>query len=309
MNLVLVSTPLQALVARGVLEREDLRDYDVVYSAYADLPAHRHYFERLAASARRSTYLADVRAGSALMRHVLRRRRLIPFLRAHYDTVLLASIDSVLFRRVAARHSEARLVTFDDGAANVLSISRMRGQATGIARVAETVLSIPSTPAFRARIAAHYTLFPGEPNIVEDGRLRPLRLWGHDGVTVQASKATFFLGQPYEEAVTTGGLDQDAVSRLRAWLQTHPVDYYLAHPRETRPLVVDPVTSPSMVAEEHVFALAGDRRPEVFGWFTTALLNLPPDAADKWYISLGSGPAEEERIAVMRRAGCGVLHA
>jgi hypothetical protein len=36
---------------------------------------------------------------------------------------------------------------------------------------------------------------------------------------------------------------------------------------------------------------------------------VPPEGADKTYLSVGAGPAEEERIRLMQRAGCAIHHA
>lgn len=308
MNLVLVSTPFQALVAASVLQAEGVHDYDLVYSARTDVPAHRRYFDKLAANARHAVYAADVQAPTAVLRHALRRARLRRFFKTDYETVFLANIDSLLFRDLVGRHPRARVVTFDDGAANVFTGSQLHRAATPAERRAATFLRLPTIDALRARIAVHRTVYPGFDNIVEAARVQPVRLF-EDAPRMQQGQVTFFLGQPYEEAVGAGTLDAKGVETLRAWLRDNPVDYYVAHPRESEPLVAGAhVVRSQDVAEEQVFALAGDARPVLYAWFTSVLLNVPPGQADKVYLCVDDGPAEPERIRLMQRAGCAIRH-
>ena len=312
MKLVLLATPLQAIIAQSVLEAEPGDAYDLVYSARSDLPSHRHYYERLARSARQAAYVADVEAPSALLRHVKRRITLrTPYFRTHYDTICLASIDGLLFRSLVGRNPQARVVTFDDGAANVFSGSRFHAPAARADRFLERVFGIPTTPRLRERIDTHYSLYADHPNIAPSERVRVVSPWRDrpaSAATGERTGTSFFLGQPFPEAITAGGIDRAGVGRLRQWLAANPVDYYLAHPREADTLGHGNVLRSPEVAEEQVFRLAGDTRPRIYGWFTSVLLNIPASAADKWYLSTGTGPAEDHRIELMRRAGCGVLH-
>lgn len=308
MNLLLVSTPFQALVAASVLQAEGVREYDLVYSSRVDVPAHRRYFDKLAANARCAAYTAGVQAPTAVLRHVMRRARLRHFFKTDYDTVFLANIDSLLFRDLAGHHPRARVVTFDDGAANVFTGSRLHRPPTPAERRMGMFLRVPTIDTLRARIDVHRTAYPGFDNIVEAARVQPVHLF-EDTPRTQQGQTTFFLGQPYSEAVMAGTLDAKGVEILRAWLRDNPVDYYVAHPRESEPLVsgVHVVRSQD-VAEEKVFALAGDARPVLYAWFTSVLLNVPPGQADKVYLCIGDGPAEPERIRLMQRAGCAIHH-
>ncbi|MGO4551572.1 glycosyltransferase family 52 [Lysobacter sp. 2RAF19] len=310
MNLVLVSTPFQALVAASVLKAEGADAYDLVYSARTDVPAHRHYFAKLASGARHAAYAADVDAPTAVLRHALRRLRLRRFFASEYDTLFLANVDSLLYRDLVGRHRRARIVTFDDGAANVFTSSQLHRTASPAERRAGKLLGIPTIDAVRDRIAVHHSVYPGFDNIVEAARIAPIALFDAAGrAPAQQGVATFFLGQPYEEAQTAGTLDARGVEKLRAWLAANPVDYYLAHPREAAPLSssIRVERSPD-VAEEQIFVLAGDARPRLFGWFTSVLLNVPAAQADKVYLSVGDGPSEAERIRLMQRAGCSIHH-
>lgn len=311
LNLVLVSTPFQVSVASSVLRTDNVDAYDLVYSARTDLPVHRRYFEKLAARARYAAYAADVQAPTAVLRHVSRRFRLRRFYESEYDAVYLANIDSLLFRDLAGHYPRAHLFTFDDGAANVFMSSRLHRSATPIERLTARWLRVPTIDQLRDRIESHATVYANFDNIVEPARVRhmPLCYTTNARPQQESEQATFFLGQPYEEAITAGTLDANGVEMLRAWLRGNPVDYYLAHPREVVPIVSDvPVKQSLGMAEEQIFALAGNARPRLVGWFTSVLLNIPPEQADKMYLSVGDSPAEEERIRLMQRAGCSINH-
>ncbi|HEY3520430.1 MAG TPA: hypothetical protein VGK80_05250, partial [Rhodanobacteraceae bacterium] len=170
-------------------------------------------------------------------------------------------------------------------------------------------LRVPTTDQLRDRIESHATIYAGLDNIVEPARIRHVPLLDIAAARPQHGQTTFFLGQPYEEAIAADTLDAKGVGMLRAWLRENPVDYYLAHPREVAPIVPDVRMERSQgLAEEQIFALAGNARPKLFAWFTSVLLNVPAEQADKMYLSVGNGPAEEERIRLMQRAGCSVHH-
>jgi hypothetical protein len=315
MNLLLVSTPLQALIAEAVLRTEQADAYDLVYSARSDLESHRHYYERLRTHAQRSAYAAGGQGSSQALRYMARRAKLDrPFFRKRYDRIYLASIESLLFRRLIARNRSAEVVSFDDGAANVFGGSRYYTPRTLATASAEFALRCPSVRQVRARIRRHYSLYADQQNLVEPARLRFLSLWSHlaDGMSPAAAEGTvsFFLGQPFSEAVESGTLDSTGPGRIEDWLNRNPVDHYLAHPRETRPLRYGhgTIRRSTAIAEEEIFTLSAGKRPRLYGWFTTVLLNVPAAVADKVYLSVGGGAAEAERTALMARAGCEVLH-
>lgn len=309
LNLVLVSTPFQTLIAASVLQTDGVGTFDLVYSARADVPAHRRHFEKLAARARHAVYAADVRAPTSMLRHALRRLRLRRFYESEYDAMYLANIDSLLFRDLAGHHPHTRVFTFDDGAANVFMSSRLHRGATPGERQAAMWLRVTTIDQLRDRIESHATVYAGLDNIVEPARIRHVRLFNVANARPQQGEITFFLGQPYEDAIAANTLDANGVEMLRAWLRNNPVDYYLAHPREIAPIVPEVRVQRSQgLAEEQIFTLAGDARPKLFGWFTSVLLNVPAEQADKTYLSVNNGPTEEERVSLMQRAGCSVHH-
>jgi hypothetical protein len=309
-KLVLVSTPLQALIAQKLLGPAGSDDYDVVYSAQSDLESHRLYFQKLADNARQASYVAGGR-GPATLRFLARRFELRSFFRATYDVVHLASIDSQLFRSLLTRHRDASVVSFDDGAANVFSGSRFFAGRSPGQSAADLILRCQSMQRIRRRIEAHYTLYEDQPNIVDVDRLRPLRLWEdlfRDAPQSRLGESTsFFIGQPFSEAVAAGALDASALAALRGWLSRNAIDHYLVHPREMDPLLGPlPAAASAVLAEEKIFELAAGRRPRLHGWFSTVLLNIPPSIADKVYLSVGRGAAEEQRIKMMQAAGCSI---
>src|SRR6185312_9308558 len=140
---------------------------------------------------------------------------------------------------LAGHHPKAHVFTFDDGAANVLMSSRLHRDATLIERWAARCLRIPTIDQLRDRIESHATVHPGLDNIVEPARLRHVALFNTANGRPQRGQTTFFLGQPYEDAIAANTLDAGGVEMLRTWLRDNPVDYYLAHPREIAPIVSD----------------------------------------------------------------------
>lgn len=312
-DIFLCATPLQAVIARAVVNHLEIQDYHVVYSTRRDSETDRRYAEMLASGTTEFGYSASVNAKFQLIRYMKRRWQLRRFfVRDEYRRIFVASTESLLFLALIDRNPRASLYTFDDGAANLLAHSKLRTARQRIAgwrlHLGRCVRPVP----LASLITRHYSIYKGFENIVEPARVTYIDPWRNvmEGVCCDSAETTsFFIGQPYEDAIGNQSLTASELQDISTWLKTNIPDHYLQHPREVAPL--QPATqhksAPNLIAEERIFQIAAGRRPVIYSWFSTVLFNIGPEYADKFYLSTGRGDDEAERIRLVEKAGCIVI--
>ena len=117
-------------------------------------------------------------------------------------------------------------------------------------------------------------------------------------------KKTFFIGQPLDEMY-----DKKFQEKLRCYLLGVKFDYYVKHPRETVPLfdTVPILDKKGRVAEEAIFAACNDSRPEIWGAFSTVLININSGIANKIMILEGDSEDSTGWGKIAEKAGCKVV--
>lgn len=309
-DLFLCATPLQASIARAIALKLRSSDYDVIYSTRYDSPTDRRYADLLGKGSSSLSYLAGTPGRINIARQGRRLWSARGFLKRDiYNRIFLASLESRFFQIIAWCNPSAQIVTFDDGAANILSHSRLRNPGT---RSSEFLFSKAGAKALRARIASHFSIYPGFPNIVDERLVQYVDLrssFHSEGFGRRDETESFFIGQPYEDAIASGTLDNYGVRLIEKWLRETPPDHYLQHPRELNPLMsANDVERSDLMAEERLFLLSNGRRPIIYSWFSSVLFNIRPEQADKYYLSVGIGAKEEERRFLAKKAGCRIVN-
>lgn len=300
-RLFLCRTPLQARLFLEIAD-EGFYPLDIVYVTMEDSPVDRAYFARLEQRADRTLYLrwdvrlTDARNNLAMIARWARWNGL-----RRYEEIYLGSIGSLFFRFILARMPKARILTLDDGSANITKGSGYFQKTTRKRRF-EKLLRVPHQDVSTARIAYHYTLFKGLDNIVPPGKLihRPID-WGEGERTEPG--LTYFIGQPASEYLMTA-----EIARMRTWLKGQDIDYYVQHPRELEPMTDRFPILPrdSQLAEEAIFA-SSPGRPTIIAPYSTVLFTIPATAARKIYLSVVQWDEESERIRLVEKVGCEVM--
>jgi beta-galactosamide-alpha-2,3-sialyltransferase len=306
--LLLIRTPLQAWLARQVLQAEVIADYDLVYFTHDDSSEDRHYFGELAARANESQYCHVPVWRYDILSHLYAlyqthswRHRQSP------DVVVLASINSLVINALAAVHASSELVTFDDGLANILPRGTYHCDKSSIRmRLYRSLLGATDLDAIKNRISRHYTIYPDFDNIVEVSHLRYLVGWRRDENQTSAPRnvRTYFISQPYEETLTF-----DQVRALEAHLRTIEINCYVRHPRERRVLDigVPNLDKHGLIAEDAILRHAQGQPFHLIGWFSTALFNLSAVAQSSTMLLLHSDPNSHEMASLACRAGCKIV--
>lgn len=312
--LVLCRSPLQAFIANALLGFLCIKNFDLVYFTYHDGVKDRYYFNSLGLRAGEKCYLSVRRRKKEAIHHWFIYNSLPRCFKAKsYDRIILASFDSFLFRMLASNNPRACVTTIDDGAANVMSSSSYyRYLPSRGVFLYEKLFRINSISDFKKNIVEHYSIYPNIKNIVDGPRLRFIDPWAgrsRAGAVLGSGAVSFFIGQPFDEVLAARYFDQASLGRFVDYLKSVKIDYYLQHPRETQPIDVGGVlvNDAEKIAEEVVFDMSGGGRPIIYGWFSTVLLNVNAEHADKIYLSIGSSDEELERISMVEQAGCKVV--
>ena len=303
--LMLIRTPLQAYLAKRVLRQEGVGVYDLIYVTHNDGPEDRHYFVKLSSEARHHLYCHVRPHRYDILNHVHMAWRARHWRRdLKHDLTLMASVDNPLFSAIATRQRQATLVTFDDGTANYLRTDPYRSGKLGLrGTFYRWCLGAPVIQQLKQNIARHYSLHPELGNIVPKEKLVTITAGFQSGAAPDAPEASFFIGQPFEEILTPEEL-RAFLSRVRQF----PVDFYIRHPRETKPLAlgVPFLEKQGLIAEEVIEQAAHGHRIRLVGGFSSVMLNMGRDIP-RTVILNGAmkGGAMMEQLA--RDAGCQVI--
>lgn len=309
-SLFLCRTPLQARICLKIIEDNSGDDFDAIYFTQNNSDADLEYFSQLKAKAAHALYLHVTQKKPDFLNHLnaiwqFRRQ----WKQTGYAAIYLASIDSFVFRAVINRNSHAALYSFDDGTANITpgSLYYDLGRYKK-ARFYGMLLGLPRPDEVKTRLRRHYSIYPGFENFIEPEKITFLSLFDHSrqgGHSNEDKRVSFFIGQPFHEYLTT-----EHMAALRTWLATQSVDFYVMHPREKSPLLANiPVLDKGgLLAEDAIFAAAGNCRPRVISAYSTVLFNISHHDADKVYLSLGDDAIEQQRLALISKTGAAVTN-
>jgi hypothetical protein len=296
---------LQARICLAIVRERALREFDLLYFTQNDNELDRTYFARLATLASRSDYIHVRRRRPDILNHVaaIWRVRSCPFLRGCSE-IYLGSVDSLVFRHILSNNPAAVVHGFDDGAGNISPDTVLHTDRYRKAALYGTAFHIPSTQSVKRRISQFFSIYPDFDNIVSRDKITPISLFQQVAYTRDASGPTFFIGQPFTEY-----LSPTQIQRLQRWLAAQQIDFYVLHPREAKPLISDLLILDKRgeLAEDAILAAAKGAKPRIIGSMTSVLFNLSSAAADKVYLSLGSGELEMEYRRLAQKAGAVVL--
>lgn len=273
-TLVILRTAFQGWFARRLIEDLGVLDYDVLQISHDNAPEERAQFDLIAAHARKAWFVEGRRLRFDFLTQLDLWRRIPHGARTNpYRTLMLASIDAPVIGAIAARHPAARLVTWDDGLANVMPRGRYHTEALSWrAHAVRGLLRAGPIAGLKQRIAEHHTMFPGQTNIVADDKVRPVST----SVTMLQSAdrrpgPRYFIGQPFEEALTPAG-----IAWLKEQVEASAPEWYVRHPRERYPLIegVPELEKCGQIAEEAVARHADGRAIQLVGAFSTTLFSL-----------------------------------
>lgn len=301
--LLLVRTPFQAWLAQKVLEKECIKSFDIVYFTQNNSEEDRYYFEQLSSISDNSEYIFVTPQRFDILSHIIFRLKARKWYSLKkYNHVIYASINALVPNSLISKHNSSELITFDDGAANVVNSGIFHDEDNNI-RVAiyRTLLRSRPLKEIKKRIVRHYTLYPNNANIVEREKLVFLESWENNQKISSIKTKTYFIGSPFEEV-----MNPNQVIRMKGYVKSLDIDAYVTHPRENNALDIGvPILSKSgRIAEDAIISDAGDRPIRLVGWFSTVMLNLGAVCESRIVLLPKDSPKTPELFELSKKAGC-----
>ncbi len=302
--LVLCRTPFQGRLLQDILADDMV--YDLVYVTGHDTLEDRNYSDRLARRARRSAYLVLNPALCTFPAALGLLARIPPWVFTDcYKTLLLASLDNPVFRKIARKQGKAQVATFDDGAESIVTDPfLMSGGEPWRDALYGRILGGGTLSSFRDRIGRHYTVFGSLQNVVPPERAVRLELHWLKPTIRSADVVTFFIGQPFREVYSP-----EQIERIRGFLNSRHIDFYVQHPREPAPLLpeIPLLTKNGLIAEDAILEAAAGRQVVVIAGFSTVLFTLKASFIRKLFLSVPEGKDADDRQRLASIASCEVV--
>lgn len=301
--LLLIRTPFQAHIAKQVLWEERIQEYDLLYitahNSYEDIS----YFNLLSQYSARSQYIFISNKKPDILWHILvllKSRRWL--FGPRRNLVLLGSIDSLSIRTIVSWR-KARIVTLDDGSANVSQVSSYTSEIKGKWRNLFYSWLFRSMTAKEVceKSSTHYTIFPGLENIVQRTNVKPLSTWASKPSASSKDNqgsVTFFLGSPFSQSI-----NPDQIARLQSQITSMHLDYYVQHPRETSPIAsnVPLLHKNGQIAEDAIISISCGRPITLISHFSTVMLTLSHIASHRVFIFFRNDPRSADYLEVVEK--------
>ncbi|WP_071057842.1 glycosyltransferase family 52 [Pelistega sp. MC2] len=277
-NLFICATPLQTLIATQIIKEENIDKSlcDIIYLAFNDNTINQKYFLKFAEGTKNSIYISSGRTLST----VLQLRR---FLFNQEYNAYMANIDDTLWHYALSFIKLKKLVTFDDGTANIIPSSSffvgikkppLRGFFLKIAHY--LMGNRYSIDKIKRQTFKHYSIYPGYTNAVP--KTHYISLFDKPTPATNEKTINIFLGTVYSEATKS---QRDSL-RLQAsvikLLEQFTHKYiYIPHPREDISNIHKGIITlkNNLIAEEYILQLTQEyQNINIYGFGSSAQFNL-----------------------------------
>jgi hypothetical protein len=306
--LVLCRTPFQAIMLMAIIKEENIGAYDLVYFTQNHAEEDIFYFNLLSKQAEVAQYIYIRPQKFDVLNYIKLYFNVNTLIKnAEYSKIYISSIDNLVFRNLAERSPGARFISFDDGTISLVKSSPYLRESGGVkAFLRRLLFRVQRIERFIGNVDLHYSAYRDFDNIMPKEIVRFVDVFGHRLVSMKNCnrRKTFFIGQPLDEMY--GKKFQE---KLKRYLLGLKFDYYIKHPRETVPLLesIPILDKKGRVAEEAIFEVCSDSRPEIWGAFSTVLININSEIADKFMILETDSEDTTEWGKIAERAGCKVV--
>ena len=305
-TLLVVRTPFQAWLAQKVLEKEEVKSFDIVYFTQHDSEEDRYYYSQLSHKSNQSDYIFVRPQRFDILSHLIFRLKAHKwYQQENYDLVIYASIDALVPNSLISKHKHAKLITFDDGAANVFINGIFNNEAGAFRnKFYRMMIRSKSLKAIKNRISRHYTTYSNKDNIVESKRLFYLDGWGCSSQSTLDDVKTYFIGAPFEEIMNT-----EQIIRLENYVRQLQIDCYVTHPRERKTLNISAkfLKKNGRIAEDAIISDAKGRKIRLVGWLSTVMLNLESICEDSVVLLPKESIQTPELTKLSMDFGCRVI--
>lgn len=261
---LMCQTPLQALIAEKIIEKNADTQFFPVYTAYEWNHKHEHYATRLL-----TTCQCGIKREMPTIAHIAQLTTEIVAM--DFSDIYFASIDAPLTLAVLTAKENVTVYTYDDGSANVTPKSFYFRKAKQ--PVAYPGLDIHwDKEKVKEASEKHYTIFNSTFNIVSTDKLVYVELFPVERTnskTTHNKKVSVLIGQMVTKP------EENSLLMYKV-MTDYQIDYYFPHPRETvSPIVQEKTIHTDLIFEEYVATLLETYDEiELYHFYSTVALNL-----------------------------------
>jgi hypothetical protein len=290
------------------LKVEKVDTYDLVYFTQNNSEEDKYYYHDLSLTADRAQFIYLKRLKFDILNHVRAYLHVCKEIKNfRYAKVIVSSIDMLAYRRLAFKNSNTTIISFDDGIGHIVKDSDFLTKKNYIRSTAyAAIFGVPTIHNFIKLIVRHYSAYRNFENIMPSTVVKYVDTSEIHGVkSTDLSKIYFFIGSPFEDYH-----DADYVHNLTKYIKGIKLDYYVRHPRETSPLTNDIpfLNKHGRIAEDAIFKASNEHRPVIVGPFSTVLINISPDFADKIMILRRNVTQDIYYGELGQMAGCEIVY-
>ncbi|WP_201582630.1 glycosyltransferase family 52 [Psychrobacter jeotgali] len=306
-SLLIIRTPFQAFLAQKIIEIENILSYDLIYFTEHNSEEDIYYFRQLSSRARNSDYYyVNMKGPSILSSFVFKYKTLKWYKEKTYQNIICASIDALFINSLIKHYSNAKLITMDDGAANIYENGIYFKEHSYLRiKVYHFLLQSLSLSKVKSRIDHHYTIYDGKRNIVPHHKLIPIKKLLNNNINKnKGSSKTYFIGAPFEYC-----MNPEQIKRLENLIETFDIDYYIKHPRENKRLNIEIpyLNKNGRIAEEAILVNSKSENIILIGWFSSVLLNMGDLCLKRIVLLARDSDNTKELTKMSRDAGCEVI--
>ena len=269
MDLIICSTPLHVIQMLSLIDKKVIKSFDIIYLAKENTEQSFFYYKKISENSQRSNYFVNDKKFPC---HAYAIKNI--FDGKIYDSVFFATVDSIYIHYILSIIIYNKIVTVDDGTANIKHDSHYYvDKRTLIYKIVYVLFNIKyNLKRVKSNINAHYSIYNGVENLIDNVCFNDL-IFNAPPVENKKANINILLGTVY------GDITDDKeflINKIREFLLDNDVFYYIPHPRDTKKyfnnvILIDGVD----IAEIKIIkALSENEKVNVYGFSSSAQVNL-----------------------------------
>lgn len=283
MNLIICTTPLQALIAEKIIAQTQ-GDFIGIYMVYQNTTKQQYYANKLKIVCKKLQYIVLKNQGFQqqfeTLHTIKNTLKNLNIYKKNIDNIYIASIDLLFVQYILAKVHYTTLFTFDDGTANIFKTSLYYQQKNSFAKqFFKNIIGIKDNTIekIKEKSQKHYTIFKEYDNIIANTEFIPLFDYQHAiaQTTAEAQIAKrILLGQPFDEI-----LGHDSYKDIvLAVMKDFSIQAFYPHPREQVDFsaILTVIESEKIIEDYIISELKKDKnmRFEIYSFNSTAIFSL-----------------------------------
>lgn len=283
MNVIICTTPLQALIAEKIITQTQ-GNFIGLYLVYQDNTKQQYYANKLSIVCKKMQYIVLNNQNLQQQFHTLNviknTLKNLNIYKKNIDNIYIASIDLLFIQYILAKVNYKTLFTYDDGTANIFKTSLYYQQKNSfIKQFFKNIIGIKdnSIEIIKEKSQKHYTIFKEYDNIIANTEFIPLFNYQHSiAQTTSGTQMTkrILLGQPFDDIL---GYDiyKDMVMAV---MKDFSIQAFYPHPRERVDFsaILTVIESEKIIEDYIISELKKNKnmRFEIYTFNSTAIFSL-----------------------------------